>query len=196
MTQLLHLPALVLQPPPLTNEDDLFLMGLASQGDVRALEQLYDRHAPLMYSVLMQKLRDAGEAQDIVHDVFLKLHTKSALYNSALGKPVAWLLTIARNMAIDRLRKRATHQKYLSRQTQEVEPSVPAHDGLHDDELALLKHCVDILPSQQREALDLAYFGGFTQQEIAERLTQPLGSVKAWIRRGLLKLKDCVEAKR
>ncbi len=188
-------PASPLESFSLVDENDLFLMGLASQGDVRALEQLYDRHAPLMYSVLAQKLGDAEEAQDVVHDVFLKLHTKSVLYNSAFGKPIAWLLTVARNMAIDRLRKRATHQRYLNKQSGEAEPSVPANEGLHDDELALLKHCVEILPSQQREALDLAYFGGLTQQEISERLTQPLGSIKAWIRRGLLKLKDCVEAK-
>lgn len=98
-------------------------------------------------------------------------------------------------MAIDRLRKRATHQRYLNKQTEQTEPCVAANDGPHDDELTVLKHCVEILPTQQREALDLAYFGGLTQQEISERLTQPLGSIKAWIRRGLLKLKDCVEAK-
>lgn len=179
----------------LLDEDDMFLMGLASQGNVGALEQLYDRHASLMYSVLTQKLRDPIEAQDIVHDVFLKLHTKSVLYNSALGKPVAWLLTVARNMAIDRLRKRAIHQRFLEKQVVVDEPIAPPHSGLHDDELALLKHCVEILPSQQREALDLAYFGGLTQHEIAEQLAQPLGSVKAWIRRGLLRLKNCVESK-
>lgn len=190
-----HPSTLMLEPSLLTTEDDLFLMGLASQGNVSALEELYDRHAPLMYSVLTQKLGDPIEAQDIVHDVFLKLHAKSVLYNSALGKPVAWLLTVARNMAIDRLRKRATHQRYLQKQLQMEEATVPAHAGLHDDELALLKHCVETLPIQQREVLDLAYFSGLTQQEIAEQLVQPLGSVKAWVRRGLLRLKNCVEGK-
>ncbi|NJM37155.1 MAG: sigma-70 family RNA polymerase sigma factor [Akkermansiaceae bacterium] len=101
---------------PSSNENDVLLIQLASAGDVGALAKLYDRHAPLMHSVLTQKLGDASESQDIVHDVFVKLHSKSAMYNPALGKPVAWLLTMARNTAIDKLRKRATHQKYLNKQ--------------------------------------------------------------------------------
>jgi RNA polymerase sigma-70 factor, ECF subfamily len=182
------------EEPP-SSEDDVLLIHLASAGDVGALGKLYDRHAPLMHSVLTQKLGNPSESQDIVHDVFVKLHTKSALYNPALGKPVAWLLTMARNTAIDKLRKRSTHQKYLNKQMEEVEQTVPAHEGPHKDELELLRYCVSILPGQQRDTLQLAYFSGLTQQEIAEQIMQPLGSVKAWIRRGLLKLRDCVEGK-
>jgi RNA polymerase sigma-70 factor, ECF subfamily len=178
-----------------STEDDVRLMQLASAGDVDALAKLYDRHAPLMHSVLTQKLENSWESQDIVHDVFVKLHTKSAMYDPALGKPVAWLLTMARNAAIDKLRKRSTHRKYLSKQMQEVEEAAPAHQGPHKDELELLRYCVGTLPGQQRDTLQLAYFSGLTQQEIAEQIMQPLGSVKAWIRRGLLKLRDCVEGK-
>ncbi len=170
-------------------------MQLAASGDVTALEKLYDRHASLIHSVLMQKLGDAAESQDIVHDVFLKLHTRSAQYNPALGKPVAWLLTIARNAAIDKLRKRSSHQRYLNKQSQEAEMSMPAHAGPHRDELELLHRCVSILPDPQRDTLQLAYFSGLTQQEIADKIMQPLGSVKAWIRRGLMKLRDCMEGK-
>ena len=184
-----------LKQEPLSHEDDVFLIDLAAAGDVNALEQLYDRHAPLMHSVLTQKLGDPSESQDVIHDIFMKLHTKSAMYNPALGKPVAWLLTIARNAAIDKLRKRSTHQKYLNKHIEQTEQTVPAHAGPHSDEIELLRHCMDILPNQQRDTLQLAYFSGLTQQEIAGQIMQPLGSVKAWIRRGLMKLKDCVEGK-
>jgi RNA polymerase sigma-70 factor (ECF subfamily) len=174
---------------------DTELMRLIATGNTAALAQLYDRHAPILYSVLMQKLEDPAESQDIVHDVFVKLHTKSHLYDPALGKPVAWLLTMARNTATDKLRKRMTHQKYINKAVLETEQSAPAHPGLHGDELELLRHCLAILPNQQQNILQLAYFSGLTQQEIADRLTQPLGSVKAWIRRGLMKLRDCVGGK-
>jgi RNA polymerase sigma-70 factor, ECF subfamily len=182
-------------PEPHSHTEDIALMHRASSGDTAALALLYDRHASLLYSVLMQKLGDPAEAQDVVHDVFVKLHTKSALYNPALGKPIAWLLTVARNTAIDKLRKRSTHQKYLNTIMHETEQAAPAHAGPHADELELLRHCIGILSDQQRSTLQLAYFSGLTQQEIADQLAQPLGSVKAWIRRGLLKLRDCVEGK-
>jgi RNA polymerase sigma-70 factor, ECF subfamily len=175
--------------------DDIELMRLINMGSTPALAQLYDRHASLLYSVLMQKLEDSSEAQDTVHDVFVKLHTKSHLYNPALGKPVAWLLTMARNTATDKLRKRSTHQKYVNKAIIETDQSSPAHVGLHGDELEVLRNCLSILPNQQQNILQLAYFSGLTQQEIASQLDQPLGSVKAWIRRGLIKLRDCVGGK-
>lgn len=175
------------------NIDDVELMKLASGQDSAALAELYDRHSPLLYSVLMQKLADPADSQDILHDVFLKLYHKASSYNPALGRPIAWLLTMARNAAIDKLRKRGSHQRYVAKAVHEVEPHAPAHAGPHSDELALLNHCVEILPEEQRQTLHLAYFGGLTQQEISDQLSQPLGTVKARIRRGLLKLRDCVE---
>jgi RNA polymerase sigma-70 factor (ECF subfamily) len=185
-------------PPPLkmnqtADEDEIRIIQLASAGDAAALAELYDRHAPLLHSVLTQKLGSSAESEDIVHDVFLKLHTKGALYNPSLGKPVAWLLTVARNMAVDQLRRRSLHEKYLSKQSGAIGEDTAARSGPHEDELELLRHCVKILPDQHRDTLQLAYFSGLTQQEIAEQLCQPLGSVKAWIRRGLIKLRECVE---
>jgi RNA polymerase sigma-70 factor (ECF subfamily) len=170
-------------------------MHLTSGGNKEALGLLYDRHAPLLQSVLTQKLEDPVEAEDIVHDVFVKLHTKTHLYNPALGKPLAWLLTVARNSAMDKLRRRSTHQKYVAEAMLDIEPSAPAHPGLHDDELKLLSNCLGALPPQQYNILQMVYFSGLTQQEIADRIKRPLGSVKAWVRRGLIQLRDCVEGK-
>lgn len=174
---------------------DQELIHLIDGGNKEALGILYDRHASLIYSVLVQKLADFTEAQDIVHDVFLKLHLKSHLYNPTFGTPVAWLLTMARNTATDRLRRRSTHQKYIEKEMLDTEPSAPAHLGPHVDELELMKSCLETLSQKQQAMLQMVYFSGLKQQEIADRLTEPLGSVKAWIRRGLLKLRDCVEGK-
>lgn len=174
---------------------DIELVHLTSGGNKKALGLLYSRHASLIFSVLVQKLADPVEAEDIVHDVFLKLHMKSHLYNPALGSPVAWLLTVARNTATDRLRRCSTHQKYVDKAMLEAEASAPAHPGLHGDEVELLRNCLATLPSQQQDILEMVYFSGLKQQEISDRMMQPLGTVKAWIRRGLLKLRDCVETK-
>jgi RNA polymerase sigma-70 factor, ECF subfamily len=174
---------------------DQELIHLTSGGNKEALAILYDRHASLIYSVLVQKLADFTEAQDIVHDVFLKLHLKSHLYNPTLGSPVAWLLTVARNTATDRLRRQSTLQKYIEKEMLDTEPSVPAHCGPHVDEIELMRNCLATLPQKQQSILQMVYFSGLKQQEIADRITEPLGSVKAWIRRGLLKLRDCVEGK-
>ncbi|MGL4401774.1 MAG: sigma-70 family RNA polymerase sigma factor [Luteolibacter sp.] len=175
---------------------DQELIHLTSGGNKEALGILYDRHASLIYSVLAQKLADFTEAQDIVHDVFLKLHLKSHLYNPTFGSPVAWLLTVARNTATDRLRRKSVHQKYIEKEMLDTEPSAPAHCGPHVDEIHLMRNCLATLPQKQQSILQMVYFSGLKQQEIADRLTEPLGSVKAWVRRGLLKLRDCMEGKR
>jgi len=171
------------------------LIHLTSGGNKEALGILYDRHASLIYSVLAQKLADFTEAQDIVHDVFLKLYLKSHLYNPTLGSPVAWLLTVARNTATDKLRRQSTLQKYIEKEMLDTEPSAPAHCGPHVDELELMRSCLTTLSQKQQSILQMVYFSGLKQQEIADRMAEPLGSVKAWIRRGLLKLRDCVEGK-
>lgn len=174
---------------------DQELIHLTSGGNKEALGILYDRHASLIYSVLVQKLANFAEAQDIVHDVFLKLHLKSHLYNPTLGSPIAWLLTVARNSATDKLRKQSTHQKYIEKEMLDTEPSAPAHYGLHVDELDMMRNCLATLSQRQQSILQMVYFSGLKQQEIAIQIAQPLGSVKAWVRRGLLKLRDCMEGK-
>lgn len=143
----------------------------------------------------MQKLKNFTEAQDIVHDVFLKLHLKSHLYNPVFGSPVAWLLTIARNTATDKLRRQSTHQKFIEKKVLDTDASVPAHCGPHVDELELMRNCLATLSQKQQSILKMVYFSGLKQQEIADQMSEPLGSVKAWIRRGLLRLRDCVEGR-
>ncbi len=174
--------------------EDLDTMLRAAAGDPAAVGKLYDQYAHVIYSVLLSKLTDPTEAQDIVHDVFVKVQTRAHQYDPKYGKPIAWMLGIARNEATDRLRRRTLQAKYITRE--QIGPEKPfmetADQSLHDDELHILSQCLGLLSPPQRQTLQLAYFSGCTHQEIADQLTQPLGSVKAWIRRGLLKLKDCV----
>ena len=159
---------------------------------------MYDRHATLLYSVALKILADPEEARDVLQHVFLTLHEKAGRYDPALGRPAAWLATMARNRSIDRLRSLKRERTYAEKIRLEADPAelsstTIAAPAAYSDEVELLHGAVAQLPPDQRQALELAYFSGLTQQEISEKLSQPLGTVKARIRRGLLKLRESLE---
>ena len=170
--------------------EDVELMRLAASADSEAIGVLYDRHSGLMFSVLMQILADLQESEDILHDIFAKLPAKASSYQPTLGQPMAWLLTVARNAAKDRLRRRTTHRRYVEKVEVDHSQFSPAFRGPYFDEVQFLTNALQALPVVQREPLHLAYFGGFTMQEIALQLKAPLGTVKARVRRGLMQLKQ------
>ncbi len=156
---------------------------------------MYDRRSTLLYSVALKILADPEEARDVLQQVFLTLHEKATRYDSALGRPAAWLATMARNRSIDRLRALKRDRQYAEKVRFEADPADPAPGpsnalATYSDEVEMLRGAVSQLPADQRQALELAYFSGLTQQEISDQLSQPLGTVKARIRRGLLKLRE------
>ena len=184
--------------PTVAEPDDADLVRRVASRDAAAFTQLYDRHSTLLYSVALKILSDPEEARDVLQHVFLTLHEKAGRYDPALGRPAAWLATMARNRSIDRLRALKRDRGYADKIRLEAESSgfTPAPSnapGAYSDEVAMLRGAVAQLPSDQRQALELAYFGGLTQQEISDHLAQPLGTVKARIRRGLLKLKESLD---
>lgn len=159
---------------------------------------MYDRYCSLLYSVALKVLADPEEARDVLQHVFLTLHEKAARYDSALGRPAAWLATMARNRSIDRLRSLKRERNYAEKVRLQADPAdlsftTAAAPATYPDEVEMLHGAVAQLPPDQRQALELAYFGGLTQQEISEKLSQPLGTVKARIRRGLLKLRESLD---
>jgi RNA polymerase sigma-70 factor, ECF subfamily len=177
--------------------DDADLVRRVASCDAAAFTLLYDRHATLLYSVALKILADPEESRDVLQHVFLTLHEKAARYDAALGRPAAWLATMARNRAIDRLRTLKRNRAYAEKIRLEADGDFSASTTppptAYSDEIELLRGAVSGLPADQRQALELAYFGGLTQQEIADQLVQPLGTVKARIRRGLLKLRESLD---
>lgn len=167
------------------------------RGDKQAFAQLYDRFSGPLYGTALRILNDAAEAQDVVHDAFLALWEKSSAFEADRGSPFAWVVTFVRNRAIDRVRKRRRRADLLA-------ASAPADLGYADgdktasandsaqfgEDAQAVRAAVAALPQEQQRALELAFFGGLTQEQIAQTLSQPLGTVKARIRRGLLKLRD------
>ena len=164
--------------------------------DDRALETLYDRHGDYVYSVCLRMVGDVQLAEDLSQEVFLRLWRRPDLFDVKRGRFLTWLLSVARNRAIDERRSRGRRFRF------ETPPSVNAEEMLElaptdegrdvavvSEERVVVQKALAALPPEQRLAIQLAYFGGYTQQEIAHGLHQPLGTVKTRIRLGLQKLR-------
>jgi RNA polymerase sigma-70 factor (ECF subfamily) len=190
--------SLPLDPREREVTDGLLLQKIAT-GDRDAFAQLYDRFSGPLFGAAQQILRDSAEAQDVVHDAFLTLWEKAATFETTRGSAFSWAVTLVRNRAIDRVRMRRRRAELLAESA--PEDLGYAGDGTADtggdnavlsDNARIVRAAVASLPVEQQRALELAFFGGFTQEEIAQKLKEPLGTVKARIRRGLLKLRDMV----
>ena len=177
-------------------EAEIALLHRIGQGDRRSFEELYDRFSGVLFSTGYRVLNNQEAAEDVLQDVFIQIWEKAALYDPARGKPMTWAITLARNKAIDRLRstqRRSRLQDDLEHEAQTVEQfddknSFDAVSSVETGEM--VREAIKKLSKDQREAIELAFFSSLTQTEISERLGEPLGTVKARIRRGMMKLKD------
>ena len=164
------------------------------QRDVRSFEQLYDRHSRVVYSLVLRILRQAASAEEVVQDVFLLLWRNAAHYDSARGPFLPWLLTLARNRAFDHLRLKGERQRRREDQVDELPPVPVPPDFEHalDEKRRSerVRSLMDSLQSEQKRAIELAYFEGLSHTEIAQSMNEPLGTVKSWIRNGLMRLKE------
>ena len=171
--------------------------------DVSAFEHLYDRHSRIVYSVVLRILRQVSTAEEVVQEVFLQVWRSSSQYNASRGPFIPWLLTLARNRALDHLRLKSERQRRLEEQPDDQVGGLPQIAIAPQYEQALdekrraerVRSLIASLPLQQRRAIELAYFAGFSHSEIAAALKEPLGTVKSWIRNALLKLKEELQAK-
>lgn len=166
--------------------------------DVIAFEQLYKRHSRLVYSLVLRILQQASTAEEVVQDVFLQLWRNSSRYDSGRGPFLPWLLTLARNRALDQLRLKGERQRRREDQTDDLPAisAVPNYESALDDRRHAdrVRTLMSALNPKQRRAIELAYFEGLSHTEIAAALEEPLGTVKSWIRNGLLRLKQGLEA--
>jgi RNA polymerase sigma-70 factor (ECF subfamily) len=165
-----------------------------ARGDQDALGELYDRHGRLVYSLALRIVRDQRDAEEVVQEVFSQAWRQSGRYSAGRGSVVAWLLTLTRSRAIDRVRGRRARPEAELTEAEMV--NLPAVTPGADEQLvraartAQVRAALDALPFLQRMALELAFYEGFTHAEIAEHLEQPIGTVKTRIRQGLLRLRD------
>ncbi len=175
---------------------EIDLLRQIGQGDRRSFEALYDRFSGVLFSTAYRVLNNREAAEDVLQDVFIQIWEKAALYDPARGKPMTWAITLTRNKSIDRLRstqRRNRLQDVLLHASETVEQfdDKSSFDAVNSVETgAMVRAAIQKLSKDQREAIELAFLSSLTQTEIAERLGEPLGTVKARIRRGMMKLRD------
>lgn len=176
--------------------DAALMESLTRERDVNALEQLYDRYSRLVYSLVLRMLQQAASAEEIVQDVFLQLWRNAHLYDASRGPLQPWLLTLARNRSLDFLRlkreKQRRREDVLEDFPAPLAVAAPNFDAQIDEQrrAARVRELMHALPAPQLKAIELAFFEGLSHSEIAAAMQQPLGTVKSWIRNGLLRLKE------
>jgi RNA polymerase sigma-70 factor, ECF subfamily len=188
----------------ISSDTDLGLFKRLAARDESALADLYDRHSRLAYGVIVRILRSAADAEDVLQETFVRVWTRAETYDPRLGSPAAWLVRIARNRAIDRLRAMSVREgisvdsgsrvddtaarqpAVATRQT----PGATMHDRVMAD---TVRSAMEVLSATQRELIEAAFFEGYTHCELSRRFGLPLGTVKTRIRAGLSAMRGRLE---
>jgi RNA polymerase sigma-70 factor, ECF subfamily len=176
---------------------DQLLRRIAAQ-DRGALGEFYDQTVRPLFSIACRMLGNAGEAEEVIQEVYVQIWTKAEAFDAAKGHAFHWALSITRNRSIDRLRARQRRSRIMvdlagDQELEQIAEAVPAETGLMKNEAMVIQSAVESLPKDQRQAIEMAFFGGMTHQEIAEALQEPLGTIKARIRRGMSKLREVLQ---
>ncbi len=178
--------------------EDARLLAAVAEDNPYALAALYRRRGGLLYSLLVRMLVSETEAQEVMQDTFVRIWRRAAEFDAARSSPVAWMIQIARGLALDRLRARARRNAARTAYEQEVaslavEEMTGAHQAARDELATACATALHRLPEPQSRALQLAFLRGWTHEEIAAAESEPLGTIKARIRRGLLALRQALK---
>jgi RNA polymerase sigma factor (sigma-70 family) len=181
------------------------LMYRVALRDQAAFKQLYDATSHCLLGIVMRMLRERAWAEDVLQEIYVSVWNTAPNYSALKAQPMTWLMTIARHRALDALRSKRTERQHIVQPAPGLDddensvPDVaderigPLDQLLHSTEAQRLRHCLQGLESTQRQAIALAFYDGLTHTELALHMRQPLGTVKAWVRRGLERLRPCLE---
>jgi RNA polymerase sigma-70 factor (ECF subfamily) len=165
-------------------------------GDKAALRLVYSETSAKLFGVCLRILGERSEAEDVLQEVYLTVWRKAASYDESVASPITWLVAIARNRSIDRLRAGGASRASLPIEaaSEVPDPGMSAVERLEiDEDQARLRDCLHELEERQQAAIRAAFLDGSTYDELATRVGVPLGTMKSWIRRGLMKLRECLE---
>ncbi len=176
------------------------LLERVGQRDAAALQQLYERTSPRLFGLALRIVRRHDVAEDVLQEVFLTIWRSAPDYRASLSPPLAWMGLIVRSRALDQLRRQTADRAGVTQEFDDAMAEALPADAAGPMDLAdageqafALHQCLQQLEGRQREVLSLAYLSELSHAELSERLTLPLGTVKTWIRRGLDKLRVCME---
>lgn len=170
------------------------VLGAISSGDREALSTLYTRTSAKLYGICLRVLGNESEAQDVLQEVYVTAWRKAGQFDPGKASPITWLAVLARNKAIDQLRRRRPSADGLDAAAEVVDSSPSAFDiAQQKQERSRLDQCLEELDEQPRAMIRSAFLDGATYPELAQRAGVPLGTTKSWIRRGLQRLKGCLE---
>jgi RNA polymerase sigma-70 factor, ECF subfamily len=162
--------------------------------DRAAFAALYDRTAPQLFGIAMRILRQREEAEDVLQETFVAVWDRAASFDPGRGSVMTWLVTVLRHRAIDRRRRRAHLEDRVGSEADLLAlTAAPSDESDRGASLAALQKCLGELEERPRQAVLLAYAYGYTHEELATRLTTPIGTVKSWVRRSLERLKRCLD---
>ena len=171
------------------------LLAQCSLGDRRAFETLYRSVGPRLHGVALRFMGRTDLAEEVLQESFVRIWNNASRYEAHLSAPLTWMINITRNQAIDQLRKHRDRPLTDLEQDALPDEGPSAHDQLNSArEANALNRCLETLDGMQRQSITVAYFQGLSCSELAEHLAAPLGSVKSWIRRGMERLRRCLES--
>jgi RNA polymerase sigma-70 factor (ECF subfamily) len=174
---------------------DVELLRLIAEGDVRAVGELYDRYSPTLFPIALRILRERSEAEDVLHDAFVAVSERASQYTAERGSVIAWLVTLVRNLSIDRTRRRE-RRGTLAREVLPHEPPASVRDPerltSEASERERMRRALAKLPEAQRATLEVAFFEGLSYPEIAAREGVPLGTIKSRAARALAALREAL----
>jgi len=175
---------------PLAHHSDEALLALCSRADEGALGELYDRYGRVAYGLALRVVRDRALAEDAVQEAFLAVWRSAGAFLAEQGKPSTWILTLVHRRAVDLVRREERRRADPLDETHEPTGEATDEEAWLRAQRQVVQEALRKLPPEQREAIELAYYGGFTQSELAEKLGQPLGTIKSRMFAGLKRLRE------
>lgn len=179
----------------MSERSDAELLSQIAAGNVRAVGELYDRYSSTLFPIVLRIVRDRTEAEDVLHDAFVAVNERAAQYTPERGSVIAWLVTLVRNLSIDRTRRRERRGS-LARDVIAHEPPASARDPerltSEASEREKIRRALSSLPEAQRQTLEVAFFEGLSYPEIAARENVPLGTIKSRAARALAALREAL----
>ena len=180
----------------LTPAELVWLLAAVAKGDQEAFDKLYAATRAKLYGVVLRILRRTDLADEVIQDTYVKVWSNAGQFNPALASPVTWMVAIARNRAIDTLRKKSDLSLEDMPEAMEVAADTPDPLAAREfsEELKRLLGCIGRLDGERRKLVLLAYYDGFSREQLAQQLGKPVNTIKTWLRRSLLEIRECLGA--